>query len=210
MDLLDEPAPAATPALAVAPAPPPEPEPLDLAKLRVAIADAQAALEAAAAVDDPSDPVRRRLLAKWYLALAGYAEELAALERLAAETGRPFEPAEEQAAAIRAGLANHPQLVAELSRLTREWIAYAKRSRDGVVMPATFVLAGRVGPYWRSQVTLAATDKLPERQMVVLTRTEPTVAPGEEVVIVGLAVDDDVVWATELRPAAAGAGFPEL
>jgi hypothetical protein len=209
MDVLDEPAPAATPAVAVVPAPPPEPEPLDLAKLGVAIADAQAALEAVAAVDDPSDPVRRRLLAKWYLALAGYAEELAALERLAAETGRPFEPAAEQAAAIRAGLADHPQLVAELSRLTREWIAYSKRSRDGVVMPATFVLADRVGPYWRSQVTLPATDKLPAREMVVLTRAEPNVAPGDEVVIVGLAVDDDVVWASELRPAAA-AGFPGL
>jgi hypothetical protein len=29
-------------------------------------------------------------------------------------------------------------------------------------------------------------------------------------VITGLAVDDDVVWATELRPAAGGSGFPGL
>jgi hypothetical protein len=210
MALLDEPAPAATSAVAAAPAPPLEPEPLDLAKLGAAIADAQAALEAVAAIDDPSDPVRRRLLAKWYLSLAGYAEELAAVERLAAETGRPFDPAAEQGEAIRAGLANHPQLRTELSRLTREWIAYAKRSRDGVVMPATFVLAGRVGPYWRSQVTLAATEKLPAREMVVLTRAEPSVAPGDEVVIVGLTVDDDVVWASELRPAAVGSGVPGL
>jgi hypothetical protein len=46
--------------------------------------------------------------------------------------------------------------------------------------------------------------------MVVLTRTEPSVAPGDEVVITGLAVDDNVVWASELKPAAAGTGFPGL
>jgi hypothetical protein len=71
-------------------------------------------------------------------------------------------------------------------------------------------MARRVGPYWRSQLSLAATDKLPARELVVLTRAEPAVAPGDEVVIVGLAVDDDVVWASDLRPAAAGAGFPGL
>jgi hypothetical protein len=107
-------------------------------------------------------------------------------------------------------LADHPQLLAELSRLTRDWIAYAKRPSDGVVAPATFVMARRVGPYWRSQLSLAATDKLPARELVVLTRAEPAVAPGDEVGIVGLAVDDDVVWASDLRPAAAGAGFPGL
>jgi hypothetical protein len=210
MDLIDEPVLAVPPPAVVEPAAAPEPEPLDLEKLGAAIADAEAAFEAVTAVDDPSDPVRRRLLAKWYRALAGYAEELAAVERLAAETGRPFDAAVEQGEAIRAGLADHPQLLAELSRLTRDWIAYAKRPSDGVVAPATFVMARRVGPYWRSQLSLAATDKLPARELVVLTRAEPAVAPGDEVVIVGLAVDDDVVWASDLRPAAAGAGFPGL
>jgi hypothetical protein len=210
MDLVDEPVLSVPPPVAVEPVLPPAPEPLDLERLGAAIAEAQAAFEAVTAVDDPSDPVRRRLLAKWYRALAGYAEELAAVERLAAETGRPFDAAVEQGEAIRAGLADHPQLLAELSRLTRDWIAYAKRPSDGVVAPATFVMARRVGPYWRSQLSLAATDKLPARELVVLTRAEPAVAPGDEVVIVGLAVDDDVVWASDLRPAAAGAGFPGL
>jgi hypothetical protein len=210
MDLVDEPVLSVPPPVAVEPVLPPAPEPLDLERLGAAIAEAQAAFEAVTAVDDPSDPVRRRLLAKWYRSLAGYAEELAAVERLAAETGRPFDAAVEQGEAIRAGLADHPQLLAELSRLTRDWIAYAKRPSDGVVAPATFVMARRVGPYWRSQLSLAATDKLPARELVVLTRAEPAVAPGDEVVIVGLAVDDDVVWASDLRPAAAGAGFPGL
>ena len=210
MNLLDESASAAQQPVPVEPPPPPEPEPLDLEKLGAAVAEATSALEAVAAVDDPSDPVRRRLLALWYKSLAGYAEELAALERLATETGRPFEPAVEQGDAIRAGLADHPRLLAELPGLTRSWIAYAKRPSDGVVAAATFVGARRVGPYWRSQVSLAATDSKPALELVVLTRTEPAVAPGDEVVITGLAVDDDVVWATELRPAAGGSGFPGL
>jgi hypothetical protein len=210
MDLVAEPVLSVPPPVAVEPVLPPAPEPLDLERLGAAIAEAQAAFEAVTAVDDPSDPVRRRLLAKWYRSLAGYAEELAAVERLAAETGRPFDAAVEQGEAIRADLADHPHLRAELSGLTRDWIAYAKRPSDGVVAAATFVLARRVGPYWRSQVSLAATEKLPARELVVLTRVEPAVAPGDEVLLVGLAVDDDVVWASDLRPAAAGAGFPGL
>ena len=210
MNLLDETGTATPQPAAVEPPAPPEPEPLDLEKLGAVVAESTAALEAVAAVDDPADPVRKRLLAKWYRSLAGYAEELAALERLATETNRPLEPAIEHGDAIRAGLADHPRLVAELSRLTRDWIAYAKRPSDGVVTPATFVGARRVGPYWRSQVSLAATDTKPAFEMVVLTRAEPAVAPGDEVVITGLAVDDNVVWASEVKPVAAGASFPGL
>lgn len=208
MDLLAE---GDADAPAVEPPPPPAPEPLDLTELDAAVADATAALEAAAAVDDPSDPVRRRLLAKWYRALAGYAERLVGLESLAIETGRPFEPATDRATAVRAGLAEHPRLLEELGVLSRDWIDYAKRPSDGVVMPATFVAARRAGPYWRSQVNLPATGKRPAVEMVVLTRTEPAVAPGDAVVVTGLAIDDDVVWAVDVRPAAVDAsGFPGL
>lgn len=214
MDLLEEDraaAPAGSvaippPAPAVEPQPAPEPEPLDLTELDAAVAAATAALEAAAAVGDPADPVRRRLLAKWYRELAGYADRLAVLESLAAETGRPFEPAAARAEALLGSLADHPQLVEELGMLSRDWIAYAKRSSDGLVMPATFVAARRVGPHWRSQVSLPATDTRPAHDLVVLTRTEPAVAPGDAVMVTGLVVDDDVVWAVEVRPVAVEAG----
>jgi hypothetical protein len=200
--------PAAAPVLEPPVLEPPVPDPLNLEKLGAAITEARAALEAVAAVDDPTDPVRRRLLVKWYRSLAGYAEELAAVERLAAETGRPFQPAAERGEAIREGLANHPDLVAELPLLTRDWIAYAKRSSEGVVTPATFVLARRVGPYWKSQVSLAASDKHPARELAVLSRTEPAVVPGDQVVIVGLAVSEGVLWASELWPPATGRFSP--
>jgi hypothetical protein len=204
MDLLDESdeeessPPAPEPA--AVPPPPPEPEPLDVTRLDTAIAEATAAMEAVAALDDPADPTRRRLLAKWYGALAGYAEELAALEQVAAETGRPFGPVEERATSVRSGLADHPDLRDALAVLTRDWISYARRKSDGVVTPATFEAARRTGPWWRSQVTLPATADRPAAELIVMTRTEPAVAPGDTVVVTGLTVADDVIWAAEVRP----------
>ena len=50
----------------------------------------------------------------------------------------------------------------------------------------------------------------PARDLVVLTRAEPAVAPGDEVMITGLAVDGDTLWATELRAAGGAAAFPGL
>ncbi len=213
MSLLDETANVVEPPALPQPEPAPEPEPLDLDDLDSAVAAAATALEAVVAVDDPEDPIRRELLARWYLSLAVYAQELATLERLAAESGRPFEPAIEKGEAIRTSLASHPELIDAMAWLSRKLIAYAKRSSDGLVIPATFVRAKLVGPYWRSQVTLAGTEKYPSREMVVLTRSEPAVAPGDTVVVTGLTVDDDVVWASDLRgvPAADdGFGFPDL
>lgn len=191
------------------PAAPPEPEPLDLTELDAAVAAARSALQAVVAVDDPADPVRRKLLVKWYRSLAKCAQELVALESEATETGRPFGPAAERAAAIRGDLADHPQLLEAVGSLSRDWITYAKRPSDGLVTTAEFVSARRSGPYWRSQVMLSATDTRPALEMVVLTRQEPAVAPGDRVVVTGLAVDDDVVWAVDVR-AAAASPFPGL
>ncbi len=217
MDLLDEseeatpsPPEPAVPAEPAVPPPPPEPEPLDLGSLDALVADAAAALEAVTALDDPTDPIRRRLLAKWYKSLADYAVEVTSLEQLAAETGRPYGPVEERAAAMRAGLAGQPELLAAAGVLARDWIAYAKRPGDGIVVPATFVSARRAGPWWRSQVTLPATADRPAADLVVLSRLEPAVAPDDTVLVTGLMVDDDVVWAAEIRPVVARDAFSLL
>ncbi len=192
------------------PEPEPEPEPLDLAVLEESVASVSAALMAVAEMpDDPGDPddkVRRRLFAKCYLALAAYADELAALEQVSTESGRPFGPALEEAASVRRGLAEQPEMLALLPRLSRDWFAYAKRSGDGVVTVGTLLESRRFGPSWRSRVScLNPGDEVPH-EVVVLSRSEPAVAPGEEVVITGLAVDQDVIWAADigaLGPAAA-------
>ncbi len=216
MDLLNESEEATSlpepvvPAEPAPPPPPPEPEPLDLGMLEAAADGAAVALEAVTALDDPADPIRRRLLAKWYKSLADYAVELTTLEQLAAETGRPFGPVEERAAAMRAALAESPELLEALGVLTRDWIAYAKRPSDGIVVPATFVSARRAGPWWRSQVTLPATADREAVDLVVLSRLEPAVAPGDTVVVTGLTVDDDVIWAAEIRSAVARDAFSSL
>jgi hypothetical protein len=192
------------------PEPEPEPEPLDLGMLKESVEAVSAAFAAAAEMpDDPGDPddkVRRRLFAKCYLALAAYAEELAALEQVSAESGRPFGPALEEAASVRHGLAGQPDVLALLPRLSRDWFAYAKRSGDGVVTVGTLVESRRFGPSWRSQVSCLAPGDDAPHEVVVLSRGEPAVAPGEEVIIAGLAADQDVIWAADmgaLEPAAA-------
>jgi len=188
------------PAFPPEPPAPPEPEPLDLDDLDAALAVAAARLEKVTAIDDPSDPARRLLLAEWYRDLAGYAQELVNLEALAIETGRPFEPAGERAMGVHAALAEHPELLAELAVLTHAWVSYTKRASDGLIVPATFVEARRVGPYWRSRIMLSDSGQ-PAPELVVLSRAEPVVSPGDAVLVTGLILDDDVIWAADLRRA---------
>ena len=200
MALIDE---AETAEAAVAP-PEPEPEPLDLGSLREAVAGVSAALDAVAQMpDDPGDPddkVRNRLLAKCYMALVGYAEALALLEQVSVESGRPFEPALEEAAGVRQGLADQPDVIELLPRLSRDWITYSRRTGDGVVTVGTLVASRRFGPSWRSQVSCTVPGNDTPDEIVVLSRGEPPVAPGDTVIVAGLTVDPDVVWAADIGP----------
>lgn len=179
------------------PPPTPEPAPLDTAALDAAAEKAIAALEAAQGVDDPSDPVMKKVLVECYKSLAGYAQELAMLEKVAADSGRSLETMPGAVKSIDEAIASRPQLFESLTRLTRDWMNFSRRSSDGVVAPVKFVSARRIGPYWRAEVTLG------DRPMVVLTRAEPAAASGDTVIVTGLAVDGGVVWATQVRPAAA-------
>jgi len=177
------------------PPPAPEPEPLDTAPLEAAATKAIAALAAVQSVDDPSDPVMKKVLVECYKSLAGYAQELAMLEKVAADSGRSFETMPGAVTSMDEAIASRPELFEPLTRLTRDWMTYSRRSSDGVVAPVTFVSARRVGPYWRAEVTLG------DRPMIVLTRAEPAAASGETVIVTGLAVDGGVVWATQVSPA---------
>ncbi len=192
MALLNEESPAP-----VAPGPPPapEPEPLDTAGLEAAADQAVAALAAVKAVEDLNDPVARRLLVGCYRSLAAYAQELAMLERVAADTGRPLAELPASAEAVPADIGERPELFEPLARLTRDWLAFKRRPSDGVVAPATFVAARQVGPYWRTEVAVG------EKPLVVLSRSEPAAEPGETVLVTGLVIDEGVLWASEVRPA---------
>lgn len=190
-------------AVAEPPAPPPvpEPEPLDIAGLERTASAASAALRAVVAVADPTDPTFKSVAVKWYRALAAHAEELALLERVAADTGRPLEALPAPAAAVHRDVVAHPELFEPLARLTRDWLAFSKRGSDGVVAPATFVSARRVGPYWRAEVRVG------DRPLTVLSRVEPAAAPGGIVIVTGLAIDADTLWASDLQAAEEASPF---
>ena len=187
------------------PAPPaiPEPEPLDTAALEGAVADASAALAAVKAVEDPADPVRKKLLVEWYKQLARMAQELAMLEHVAADSGRPLEHTPDDVARLHASILARPDLVDDLSRLARNWLAYSKRSGDGIVVPVTFGGARRVGPYWTSRATMIEAGGKP-RELAIISRAEPSAVPGDTIIVTGLVLDGGVFWAADLRSAGDG------
>lgn len=197
--------PAASPApvAAVEPAPPVLP-PLDTAALEAAVAEAAAALEAAAAVQDHSDIAGKKLLVGWYKSLARTADEFVKLENEAADTGRPLEGTQERLAELHAGLAGQDAVAAMLPKLAADWLAYARRDSEGILLPVTFESAKKVGPYWRSKVQLEAGDQM--RELAIITREEPAAVAGDRLLVTGIVFDGDVIWAADVRsPAAAPA-----
>jgi hypothetical protein len=173
----------------------PEPEPLDTAGLEAAADRALAALAAVAAVEDLADPVGRKLLVDCYRSLAAYAQELALLERVATDTGRPLSELPASARAVPSTIAERREFFEPLARLTSDWLAFKRRPSDGVVAPATFLAARPVGPYWRTEVALG------DKPLVVLSRSEPAAVAGETVIVTGLVIDGGVLWASEVQPA---------
>lgn len=180
----------------------PNPEPLDLGSLEAAVADATAALDAVEAVADPKDPIRKSLLVDWYKRLARVAQELATLEHRAVDSGQPLSATPRVAADVGGRILARADLADDLARLARNWLTYSRRDGDGVVMPGTFSGARRVGPYWCSRVSIAEAGGA-SRELSVISRTEPVAVPGDAVVIMGLVMDGGVLWASDLRSAAA-------
>ena len=180
----------------------PEPEPLDISGLERAVAEASTALEAVQRVADPADPARKALLVEWYKQLVCVAEELAMLERVAADSGRPLAATPEVAAAHHHRILAAPERLDDLARLARNWLAYNRREGDGIVMPATFAGARQVGPYWYSRVSMAEAGGR-SREVAVISRAEPAAAAGDAVLISGLVLDGDLLWAADMRSAAA-------
>lgn len=180
----------------------PEPEPLDTSGLERAVAEASTALEAVQRVADPADPARKALLVEWYKQLVRVAEELAMLERVAADSGRPLAATPEVAADHHHRILAAPERLDDLARLARNWLAYNRREGDGIVMPATFAGARQVGPYWYSRVSMAEAGGR-SREVAVISRAEPAAAAGDAVLISGLVLDGDLLWAVDVRSAAA-------
>jgi hypothetical protein len=193
------------------PPPSPEPEPLDLSAVENAVAAADEALRAveAAGADVDPDPARHarrrnRLLVEWYRQVSLVAEELAAVERQAADTGRPLGGPPEAVSRLQAAAVGDAARLGDLARLSRDWLTYRSRSTSGIMLPAVLSGVRHVGPYWCSTVTVDDSGDR-TRDLVVISRSEPAAAPGETVLVTGLIVDGDTLWASDVRPAAAAA-----
>ena len=143
------------------------------------------------------------LMLDWYKRLARVAEELVLLERSAADTGRALSGPPEGFKSLHAGIAAHEGLRSELARLGRMWLTASKRNGDGVVLAVTFESARRVGHCWSSQAILQL-PKGASRRIVLVSRGEPGCVEGDPIVVTGVILGDGVIWAADVRGAAAG------
>jgi hypothetical protein len=159
-----------------------------------------ASLDAVNAAADPAGRGRTMALVEWYKQIARVAEEWAMLEHMAADSGRPLAEAPAAVAELYADIAARPELLDDLARLSRNWLAYAKRGGDGVVVPATFAETRQVGPYWYSRVSLVEAGGR-TRELVVISRSEPAALAGDLILLTGLAMDGNVIWAADIRSA---------
>ena len=176
----------------------------DRQQLDAAVEEALTALASVEEVADVEDPSRKTLLVDLYKALAKVGAELVMLERISADAGRPLVEPPQSLLDIHGRIGRHRD---DLVRLGRNWLDYAKRPSDGVVLPVTFQSARKVGPYWSARVTLAL-PKGATRELTVLSRAEPAAVQGDAVMLTGMVFDGDVVWAADVRPLAAqGGGF---
>lgn len=190
------------------PVPAPAPQPvLDTVALDEAVGEAAALSEALGTVDDRKDRAYTLLRTRWYRALARVAEELVALEHAAAAAGRPLDAPPENVVLLHGTIGSRDELAAELAALAPEWLAYAKRGSDGVVLPVTLEFARRVGPYWTTRATVADAVGQP-RTITLISRSEPAGVPGEKLVVTGVALDGGVIWAADFRGSTAGGDEP--
>lgn len=186
------------------PVSPPEPEPLDTSALDGAVAAASTALDAVLAIDDPQDKARAKALRTCYKALTGVAAELANLERTAADSARAWTEPPEAIVTLHERIAADPAVQGGLAELAGAWLTYQNRTSDGIFLKMTFGKARHVGPYWCSEGTIREADGV--RDVTVISRAEPAALRGDVLVVTGLVLDDDVIWAADVRPAAGAGG----
>jgi hypothetical protein len=186
-----------------------EPAPLDLAALDGA---AEYATEAFVAVSAAAEgDARDRLQVAWYRHLAKLAEELVAIETVAAESGRPLQEMPASAAEVLDAIAADETAVAGLERLGRMWLRTGKRRADGVALVGTLQGSRSVGPYWSTLVLIRGGQQDgSDRSLSIVSRTPPAAEiAGETVLVTGIMFDGDAVWASDLRPVAAVAPADE-
>jgi len=177
--------------------------PLDLTGVETAAESAAEAFESLDALTDPVTPDRDRLLVVWYKRLARLGEELARLETMAADSGRPLSPTPAVAADLLDRICVSDTAVADLDRLGGMWLTSQKRRADGVSLVVTLGPARQVGPYWSTRgVVAGAQADGTGRSLSIISRLAPPADTGDRVLVSGVMFDGDAVWAADMRPVA--------
>lgn len=179
-----------------APAAPPEAPPLDLSGLQAAVDAATASLGAVVQAEGAEPAERRRLLVAWYNDLASVGEQFAMLETMAADSGRPLEETPAVVAELYGMISENDAIDADLERLCRNWIDFARRRSDGVMLVGQFDSTRHVGPYWHTTIAIEQADgRL--RPVAVISRRQPRAEPGDRVAVAGVVFSGDMVWAAD-------------
>ena len=159
--------------------------------------------EAQGTITDATDPARDRLLVVWYRRLAQLCEELVRLETVASDSGRPFAATPAAAADLFDRICVSERAVADLDRLGRMWLTTEKRRADGVAVVVTLGASRQIGPSWSTRAVVSG--ELPDgtdRSLSIISRMAPPADAGDRVVVAGVMVDGDAVWAADMRPVA--------
>jgi len=182
--------PAVQPALA--------PELLDLSQLLVAVQKASAASDELVAIEDPADPIRKRMLLEWYKILATVGEELVMLETAASDTGQPLKQTPPAVVELCSAIAADNGLAQDLQKLGRLWLASKKRTTNGVLLLADYGSSQKIGPYWCTKASLSSPTG-EAHNLTILSRKEPIARVGDQVVAAGILFDGNIIWAADCR-----------
>ncbi len=182
------------------PAEPPTPvqELLDFSQLLAAVQKASAASDDLVAIQDPADPIRKKMLLGWYKILATVGEELVMLEQVASDAGQPLKQTPPAVVELCSAIAADNGLAKELQKLGRQWLTFKKRDSNGVLLLADFQSSQKVGPYWYTQVSLS-NPAGEAHALTILSRQEPIAAVGDQVFVAGMLFGSNVMWAGDCR-----------
>lgn len=194
----------AAPESAAATPPPTASTPLDLSALEAAVDDAIASMNVVVGSQDGDPAERRRALVAWYKTLARVGAEMALVETAAADSGRPLDETPAPVMALYDRLGSTSGLTPDLKRLCRNWVDYAKRPADGVLLVGVLDAARQVGPFWYATIFLEQVDGS-MRTVSLISRRQPRADSGDPVAVVGVVFSEDMVWAADCGRLAATA-----
>jgi len=149
---------------------------------------------------------RDRLRVRWYRALAEMAGSLAAYERTAVEAGQPSVEMPGVLSLLQNTTVGDGSVQQDLEELGCMWLTSVRRTSDGAVLAGTLEEVRPSGPYWRSQVR--STRPQGTLAWSFISRDRPAADPGERVVVMGVILDDDMIWAAGCQSLRTGSETP--